>query len=218
MKAVIVADIVDYTLLTKGEADIIIKEVRAMLNELNGIRSNLVRDILIKRGDNIQFELENPKEALKVALILKTVVNKIVFKNENKSSPEADIRIAIGIGNIEAERESVDESSGEAYITSGRTVDKMKKSKRMIAVKMKNKEIEAELETEFRLLEVIMSGWLVTSAEVLYLTLLGQDAKQIANKFGVTVSAINQRKKTAGWSGIEALLERFSDLIKREGL
>ena len=60
-----------------------------------------------------------------------------------------------------------------------------------------------------------MSGWKVTSAEVMYWTLQGLNEIEIGQKLGKTQSAINQRKKTAGWSGIEPLLERFQTLMDR---
>lgn len=92
----------------------------------------------------------------------------------------------------------------------------MKKNKRTLAIKTGNDELDAELETAFKLLEVIMSGWGVTSAEVLYWTLLGLTENKIRDKIGKTQSAINQRKRTAGWSGIEPLLERFEELMRKE--
>ena len=61
-----------------------------------------------------------------------------------------------------------------------------------------------------------MAGWTVHSAEVIYWTLLGLNEKEISKKLKKTQSAINQRKKTAGWNGIEPLLERFVELLGRE--
>jgi len=60
-----------------------------------------------------------------------------------------------------------------------------------------------------------MSGWVITSAEALYWTLVGFNEKEISEKLNVTQSAINQRKKTAGWTGVEALLQRFEELMRK---
>jgi hypothetical protein len=171
MKAIITADIVSYSDLTNKKANVVLNAVHKMFDELSSVRTNLNSNLTIKRGDNIQSEIDNPAEALNVALLLKTVVNKIPIHRDNRNSPGIDIRIAIGIGNIDAKRETVNESSGDAYTYSGRTLDSMKKNKRLLAIKTNKPELDAELETEFKLLEVIMSGWKVTSAEVLYLTL-----------------------------------------------
>jgi replicative superfamily II helicase len=110
----------------------------------------------------------------------------------------------------------VNESTGDAYTYSGRTLDSMKKYKRNLAIKTNDVSICRELETEFKLLEVILSGWTINSAEVIYWTLLELNENEISEKLKVTQSAVNQRKKTAGWIGIEPLLERFTELMEGE--
>jgi len=50
---------------------------------------------------------------------------------------------------------------------------------RKIAIKTNDSRLDEELETEFKLLEVIMAGWRRTSVEVLYLILLGLSEKQL---------------------------------------
>jgi len=47
--------------------------------------------------------------------------------------------------------------------------------------------------------------------------LLNYKEKEIQEKLKVSQSAVNQRKKTAGWNGIDALLKRFEKLISKEG-
>lgn len=213
MNAVITADIVDYTKLSENQANKILNAIHIVFNKLAISRTNLIHNFLIKRGDSIQMEIEDPSETLKVALLLKSAINKIDFYNNKRRAPTNDIRIAIGVGDIDTKRENVNESTGDAYTNSGRTLDSMKKNKRLLAIKTNNDSINAELETEFKLLEVIMSGWKTTSAEVIYWTLLGFSESQIAEQLNVSQSAINQRKGTAGWSGIEHLLNRFKNIL-----
>lgn len=215
MNAVITADIVDYTKLKDEEASKVLTAIHLVFHKLEISRTNLISNFLIKRGDSVQMEIDNPSETLKVALLLKSAINKIDFSNNKRKAPTNDVRIAIGVGSINSKRENVNESSGDAYINSGRTLDNMKKNKRLLAIKTNDDRIDAELETEFKLLEVIMSGWKTTSAEVIYWTLLGFSEREIAEQLGVTQSAINQRKGTAGWNGIEALLNRFETILKQ---
>jgi len=215
MNAVITADIIDSTKLTKENEDIVLQAIHQLVEDQKSTRTNLNSNLSIRRGDNIQIELEDAKEALKAALLLKTALNKITFIGDNKTKPSIDVRIAIGTGAVHGHRDNVNESTGEAYTNSGRTLDAMKKYKRTLAIKTGINKLDAELETEFKLLEVIMSGWKVTSAEVMYWTLQGLNEIEIGQNLGKTQSAINQRKKTAGWSGIEPLLERFQILMDR---
>jgi hypothetical protein len=216
MNAVITADIIDYTKLSGKEEDLVIETLYDTFEEASGIRTNINSSFIITRGDSIQIEMEHPGEALRIALVLKSVINKLTLKDGNRLKPSIDIRIAIGIGQISTKREYVNESTGDAYTYSGRTLDSMKKNKRTLAIKTHNQYINEELETEFQLLEVIMSGWYVSSAEVIHWTLLNLNENEISKKLKVSQSAINQRKKTAGWNGIKPLLERYKVLIERE--
>jgi len=215
MNAVVTADVIDSTKLSVEGEDLVLKVIYDTFGTDSTLRTNVEESsFTITRGDSIQIELEDATKALKTALLLKTAINKITLLSNRK--PSIDVRIAIGIGEVTAKRSFVNESTGEAYTNSGRTLDSMKKNKRTLAIKAGNDKLDAELETEFKLLEVIMSGWVVTSAEVLYWTLIGLNENEISDKLGKTQSAINQRKKTSGWSGIEPLLERFEELMRKE--
>ena len=209
MDAVITADIIGYTKLTNSDADNVLNTIHSLFSELTLDRNNLSSNFSIKRGDSIQGEISNPADALKIALLLKTAVKKLKVDSKN-----LDIRIAIGVGNIDNKRNSIDESFGEAYIYSGRSLDNMKNDRRVFVAKTNNTVIDEELDVELILLEAIMSGWKTTSAEVLYYTLLGFNETEIAERLNVSQSAINQRKKTAGWVAVEALVNRYEKLIK----
>jgi hypothetical protein len=215
MNAVITADIINYSRLSPGEQDKVIGIIYKTFEDNRDIRTN-VNDssFAITRGDNIQIELINADKALKAALLLKSAIKKIVLRTGNK--PLIDVRIAIGAGDISGKRENVGESTGNAYTFSGRTLDSMKKQKRSLAIKTISTRLDAEMETELRLLEVIISGWTVNSAEVIFWTIQGLTEQDISDRLKISQSAINQRKKTAGWAGIEPLLKRFEELIEQE--
>jgi len=215
MNAVVTADVIGSSKLSFEGEDLVIKAIYDTFGVNSTLRTNVDESsFTITRGDSIQIELEDVTKALQTALLLKAAINKITLLGNRR--PSIDVRIAIGIGEVAGRRTNVNESTGEAYTNSGRTLDSMKKYKRTFAAKTGIDELDAELETEFKLLEVIMSGWVITSAEVLYWTLMGLNENEISEKLNITQSAINQRKKTAGWSGIESLLERFEDLMRKE--
>jgi hypothetical protein len=218
MNAVITADIIDYSSLSTEQENLVLNVLHETFKLAGELRTNLDGAFRIRRGDNIQIELDWPQKALRSALLLKAAINKLPLNNGKKTRPGVDIRIAIGIGEILGKRSEVDESTGVAYSLSGRTLDSMKKHKRAIAIKTMDEAINAELDTEFKLLEVIMSGWTIHSAEVIYWIMLGLNEKEISNKLNISQSAINQRKKTAGWNGIEPLIRRFEELIPGEAL
>ncbi len=218
MNAVITADIIAYSRLTMEEQDSVLSAIYETLEGKMNARTNVDSSFLISRGDSIQIELDKASDALRVALLLKTGINQIAINKGNKNKPVIDVRIAIGIGGISKKRAYVNESTGDAYTFSGRTLDLMKKSKRTLAIKTCKEMFNAELETELLLLEVIMSGWTIYSAEVIYWKLLGFNEKEISIQLNKSQSAINQRNKAAGWHGIEPLLERFESLLGNESI
>lgn len=213
MQAVITSDIINYSRLEKKEEDLVLESLQ-LLFEQEKLRSNIgSKGFRISRGDSIQAELEVPEQSLKLALLLKSSINKIRVKESNTLKPSIDLRIAIGIGSISSRRENVDESTGDAYSFSGRTLDTLKKRKRLIDIKTLDDNINAELQTEFVLLEEIISQWSVYSAEVVYWTLMAFTEEEIGRKLSISQSAVNQRKKRSGWNAIEVLLNRFELLI-----
>ena len=123
--------------------------------------------------------------------------------------------MAIGLGTIANKRALVDESMGRAYSHSGRTLDEMKREKTIFTLKSDTIALDEELNVAFKLLDEILLSWNITSAELMYCLLMGMTEKEIANKLYISQSAVNQRKKRAGWYGIEALLHRYEKLMER---
>ena len=219
MKAVISADIIGYTKLEPPRANDVLKGLKAFIDDIEGpqVQTNVDVNFKIKRGDAIQGIIYDGSDALRIAIMMKAAVTQIALGNNTKRRhPDIDIRLAIGLGNIENLRTTIDESTGEAFTNSGRTLDNMKKEKRTFAIKTPIEEWDRELETEFKLLEEILSGWNITSAELVYWLLKDYNESEIAKKLNISQPAVNQRKKRAGWSGIEALLSRYKQLLQNQ--
>ena len=218
MEAVISADIIGYTKLGEEQQNVVLIEIKKLFESIEGVRDNLENNFKIYRGDSVQVEIKNPKEALKIGLLLKAAVTQITFETDSykRKRPIIDIRMAIGLGNITNKRSLVDESMGRAYSHSGRTLDEMKREKTIFTLKSDTIALDEELNVAFKLLDEILLSWNITSAELMYCLLMGMTEKEIAYKLNISQSAVNQRKKRAGWYGIEALLERYEILIGRE--
>jgi len=61
---------------------------------------------------------------------------------------------------------------------------------------------------------MISDKWSTASAEVIYYLLKDFKETEIASELGISQSAVNQRKKAAGWNGIDILLARYKKVIK----
>jgi hypothetical protein len=170
----------------------------------------------IYRGDSFQGVIENTELALAVALQIKAAVRAYVMSNDRPKNaiPIADIRISIGIGKATYKKEALEESNGEAFHFSGRTLDTMKSEGMKMALTTADQEMNAEFKVHLKFLDAITDRWSVASAEVVYYLLKNLKEQEIATKLNRSQAAINQRKKAAGWDEIKLLLERYSQVAQ----
>ena len=215
MIAVITADLLNSTRYSSE----LLTEVLDILNsEIKGIETKYTNSKFeLYRGDSLQGVTE-PVFSFRSALRIKTAVNKLRSQeaiDSNSYRIEADLRISIGIGTIEFERESIMESNGEAFQFSGRTLDEMKKTGRKMTLKTGIEEVNNEFDNAFLLFDTITDKWSSASAEVIYYLLKEMKETEIAETLGISQSAVNQRKKAAGWDAILSLMERYEQVMKQ---
>jgi hypothetical protein len=186
------------------------------------------------RGDSFQGLIPNIEDALKVTLLIKSIFKKnlkpepfrLAGRKSNLSEDtkkrknwriynNLDIRISIGIGEIEYLKDVLSLSDGTALQYSGRELDKMKSKGQKMSIVTKNKEINRELDVELKLLNAIIDKWTPMSAEVAYYLLQGFKETETSGLLKISQSAINQRKRTANWEVIESMMDNFKYLIAR---
>lgn len=213
-KAVITGDIINSTAL---EQEVFVELIHKMEDFIVALKENFDVKAEIYRGDSIQILVDQPKNALKVALLLKTYIKgkvaqqKIKFNTKEFQQlhfkPIFDIRIAIGIGEVENEQAKLSVSQGEAFQLSGRLLDSMK-NKQTLAIKT-NDANSTFLGTSLSLLDWQMNSTTQPQNEVLYHKLEGFTEVQIASFLGVNQSAVNQRSNAAGWQTINDFIQKF---------
>lgn len=214
MIAVITADFIDSSNYPKVLLNKVIKELKEEFKELQEQFSDKNVNFSIYRGDSFQGIMKSPENALHTAMRLKCAVNRISLSQKGKS-PEADLKIAIGIGEMEIEGDSIEESNGQAFRFSGRTLDEMKYETRRMRLKTPEANINEEFNVSLYLLDQLTHRWSAASAEVVYYLLKGWKEKKIAVELNISQSAVNQRKKAAGWEPINMLLKRYHALISK---
>lgn len=214
MIAVITADFIDSSNYSEELLGRVIAALKKEFKEVEKTSGNKSKNFKIYRGDSFQGIIENPEDALLTALQLKTTVVAIVTREKGKMR-EADLKLAIGIGTKDFEGESIEESNGQAFQFSGRSLDLMKNEFRKTRLKTPNENINGEFDASFYLLDTITDRWGPASAEVVYYLLKGWKESKIAEEIGISQSAVNQRKKAAGWDAIKALLDRYKNIISK---
>ena len=215
MFAVITADLLNST---KYSAELLTEVLDIINAEIEGIEIEYKNSKFeLYRGDSIQGVIE-PVFSFRSALRIKTAVNKLRSQeaiDSNSYRIEADLRISIGIGKIGFKRDSIMESNGEAFQFSGRTLDEMKKTGRKMTLTTGINEINNEFDNAFLLFDTITDKWSSASAEVIYYLLKEMKETEIADTLGISQSAVNQRKKAAGWDAILSLMERYEQVMKQ---
>lgn len=157
----------------------------------------------VYRGDSFQIELKDCYSAFQYAVYIKACMKALGL----------DVRLAIGIGSKTYEGDSVSESSGEAYIYSGETLDVSKKGKQNLRIKTSNFELDKELNLYFKLALIAMDNWTANSAEIVKLSLEKPNALQseLGKIVGINQNAVSTRQKRAH---LEEILEL--DLMYRQ--
>jgi hypothetical protein len=180
MKAVITGDIINSR---KVDSSVWIKTLRELLQSYGNEPENWE----IYRGDSFQLVTEDT-EALEIALIIKAAIRK---------HKELDVRISIGIGEIEYRSKKVTESNGSAFINSGEQFQELKKN--TLAIKSHSKEFDQIFNVIFQLMMLFANNWTPSTSEIIKLAIedpsLNQKkiAKLLNKKTQSTISAALKR-------------------------
>ena len=212
MIAVLTADLIDSSAYEPAFLEQVIETLQSQFDYFEEKLTEKKANFSIYRGDSLQGIINRPEKALLCSLLLKTALNKLASK-QNSTIIKADLKLAIGIGSFDLKRDEISESNGEAFQFSGRTLDDMKAGSRKMMLKTSNLDINAEFDVSLALFDFIADRWSTASAEVIYYLLQGLKEKEIAEIVGISQSAVNQRKKAAGWDPISGLLKRFEEKI-----
>ncbi len=158
----------------------------------------------IYRGDSFQIEIRDYLSSFIKAVYIKACI---------KSIHGLDVRLAIGIGNKTFDGKKVSESSGDAFIFSGETLESLKKEKQNLRIKTSNFDLDEELNLYFKLALIAMDNWTVNTAEIVKLSIENPNALQseLGKLIGINQNAVSTRQKRAYLNEIEEL-----DLLFRE--
>lgn len=201
LSAVITADIVNSTKLSRAEYKKLMKGLEAILQD---------QQHEFFRGDSFQVLLKSPNEALKILLQTRTLAMKL----SGSSMPVADIRASIGIGHTKFPVKNFQTASGDVFILSGRAFDKMTKEERLtIVCEEKNKAVNLGLKLMSHFIDYLFQRLTFKQAVVLYELLLDRTQVDAAKKLKKSQPTVHKHSQAAGWNEIEKLLKEYQNLI-----
>jgi hypothetical protein len=222
-KATISSDIVSSTSLNVEQRLILEKELAKLLRILKqtfGPKAFFGR--LIK-GDYIECVLDNPKLALRVALIIKSFVKSLKIQTNKKTNKrlsdfkEYGIRIAVGVGELSIFNKKKGIIDGEAIYLSGRAINEMtssdKKIRNTLAFRSNQESWNEAFTPLFGLLDVLFVESTRAQSEIVFYKLLNKSEKEISEILKKSQSTINQHSTAVGWYAIDRAVKYFENQI-----
>jgi len=219
LRATISADIISSTSLSVEELTLLQSEIRCFLDELAEKSQGKNWGRLFK-GDSVEIFLLDPHEALRVALLLKTLVKKtFAWGKENNARRELfrkyGIRLAIGIGEMRTADQKQDILDGEAIYYSGRLLETQlnpSKGKRTMLFGCNNVALSEHVDVFLGLLDAMLKKTTSNQCEVIYYKLLGKQEEEIAKLLNVKQPAVNKQCNAVSWNAIESAVNYFEKL------
>jgi len=200
LSAVITADIVNSTKLSRAEYKKLMKSFESILQE---------HQYEFFRGDSFQALIKSPNEALSVLLQARTAAMKL-----SGSSGAIDVRASIGIGHTRFPVKSFQTASGDVFILSGRAFDKMGKDERLTVVSdEKNKAVNLGLKIACQFIDYLFQRLTFKQAAVVNELLMDRTQIETAKRLKKSQATVHKHTQAAGWPQIEKLLADYKNLI-----
>lgn len=200
MRAVLTGDIIDSRNVESPQGWIdILKET------LNAF-GKTPEDWEIYRGDSFQLELD-AEDAFKAAFHIKAGI---------KTIEQLDVRISIGLGNVEFRANAVTLSNGPAFIHSGEAFDLIQSKKQNLILSCDDEQLTRELNVMLQLAEGLTTDWTKSSAKTMYFSFTHPGISQIelSKKLGITQPSVSARLRVAHADEIFSLIDYYTYRIK----
>ena len=200
LSAVITADIVNSTRLSKSEMKKLMRSLEAILTP---------HQFEFFRGDSFQAYVKVPEEALSVVLHARTAA--IRLGTEGFLS---DIRASIGIGTVKLPIRSLTTASGEAFLVSGRSFDIMTPEQRLlIAGGEKNPIANLGLQVTARFIDYLFQRLTSKQAAVIFELMQKSTQVETARKLKKSQATVHKHIQSAGWTELEKNIIAYKNIV-----
>ena len=201
--AVLTGDIVNSTQLSPTQGTELLK---VLAQFLKGYRHEFYR------GDSFQVFVKEPSKALRLAVVCRAVAIDITAKEEG--AIRGDIRIGIGIGEVDSPVRRPGSAKGEAFLLSGRELDELQKTDRRLAIRCGNKIANIGLQVMADYLDNIFLGMTGKQADLIVELLQGATQQQLSISREKAKSTISELANAGRWPEIERMLQQYEQLIE----
>jgi hypothetical protein len=198
LSAAITADIVNSTLLSPLLHKRLLDSISTILKSFK---------FEFYRGDSFQVYIKDPKEALHTALQLRTAARKITFIH--------DVRISIGIGEINPGLKKLSTSTDEAFVLSGRSFDTLATTHSQLIITSSNETVNHGLKTISYFVDYLFKNLSEKQSEVIFELLADNTQLKAAKKLKKSISTINKHAQAGGWNELSQMLTEYENLISK---
>lgn len=180
------------------------KWIHSLKNVLNTFGSEPT-EWEIYRGDSFQLEI-TPEDALLAAILIKAYI---------KQNKEVDVRMAIGLGNINHKAKKITESNGTAFINSGECYDNLKR--KTLVISSDNKTFDEDINVCIDLALLTMNNWTENSAEIVRLRIEKPNAtqKELSEELQISQSNVSSRITRSGYDEIMNMEKKYRGKIQK---
>ncbi len=157
----------------------------------------------VYRGDSFQMSC-SVAEALQAAIHIKATMRQVA---------KLDVRMAIGIGDVDLATRRITESNGSAFVRSGTAFDALKKHRLVISSPWDD--FDEQFNLYFRLAAFAMDHWTVAQAALVKYLIEYPDRSQkvAARKFKISQSTISERLRSSGYTEVRLMLQRYKKIV-----
>jgi len=200
--AVLTGDIVNSTLLEPLQE-------KKLLKLLQHILSDHKQEFF--RGDSFQAYIKESSQALRNALQCRTAA---IGLQPDQSPAVSDVRISIGIGQVESPVRTLATAKGEAFLLSGRALDATDKTEGRLIIITENKLANYAFSVMSDYINSIYKQMTPKQAEVIFELLKGYSQQHVAEKLNRSKSTISQHVTAGRWDEIENILKKYQEIVQ----
>lgn len=146
----------------------------------------------IYRGDEFQLLLHNAGDSFSKAIEIKSRI---------KSISGLDVRLSIGIGEQDFKAPKVTQSTGSAFVNSGRNFEKIKAEKITLSICSDFPDFDEVMNITFKWMNTSLDNWSSVSAGIVQIFIKDSNLNQeeVAQQFNISQSSVSQRLKRANY-------------------
>lgn len=160
----------------------------------------------IYRGDSFQGLIKTPELALYTSLQIKAAL---------KTKATLDVRIAIGLGDVNLIDNNIALSTGTALTRSGELLDSLKEKNQNLMVNSGNP-LDKYMNTALKMALLSLDKWTASGAAVVYEIMSNPHITQeeLGNNLGIKQATASRRLDRAHWKETQDLFQLFQQYYK----